>query len=96
MAPVLLTLSDAQTAETKEMMRAGADEETVAGFLIGQLDELPDLVTPYVEAGVDEVIISLPFGSPDDIRSIGKSSGRCPRLRRPKGPAWTSGGPPTQ
>ena len=73
MAPVLVTLSDAQTAETKEMMRAGADEETVAGFLIGQLDELPDLVTPYVEAGVDEVIISLPFGSPDDIRSIGKS-----------------------
>ena len=73
MAPVLLTQSDAQTAETKDMMLAGADEETMAGFLIGQLEEIPDLVSVYVEAGVDEAILSLPFGSPDDIRAIGKS-----------------------
>ena len=73
MAPVLLSQSDEQTAETKEMMRAGADDETVAGFLIGRLEELPDLVTPYLEAGVNEVIVSLPFSSPDDIRAIGKS-----------------------
>jgi F420-dependent oxidoreductase-like protein len=73
MAPVLVSQSDEQTAETKEMMRAGGDEETVAGFLIGQLDELPDLVKPYVEAGVNEVIVSLPFASPEDIRAIGKS-----------------------
>ncbi len=73
MAPVLLTLSDAQTTETKEMMLAGSDEETLAGFLIGQLEELPDVVAPYIEAGVDEVIVSLPFGSPDDIRALGKS-----------------------
>ena len=40
MAPVLVTQSAEQTAETKEMMLAGADEETMAGFLIGQLDEI--------------------------------------------------------
>ena len=71
MAPVLLTESAEQTEATRDMVRSSADEETVAGFLIGQPDELPDLVAPYVEAGVDEVIVSLPYGSPDDIRRVG-------------------------
>ena len=47
MAPVLLTESAEQTEATRDMVRSSADEETVAGFLIGQADELPDLVAPY-------------------------------------------------
>jgi len=53
------------------MIRGEADEETLAGFLIGQPEELTDLVAPYVEAGVDEIIVSLPFGSPADISKVG-------------------------
>ena len=71
MAPFLLTESPEQTDATREMVRAGADEETAAGFLVGRADDLPDLVAPYLEAGVDEVILSLPYASTDDIRRIG-------------------------
>ena len=73
MAIALVTENDEQTEATKEMIRSAADEATVAGSLIGSVEEMADLVVPYVEAGVDEMILSLAFGSAEDVSSVGKA-----------------------
>ena len=72
MAPVLLTTSEANTAETKEMLQAAAGAEETAGFVVGQPGEIPDLVAPFVEAGVDEVIFSWAFGTPEQAHEVGQ------------------------
>ncbi len=73
MAITILSESDEQTASLKEMVRSAGGEETAAAALIGRVEELPDMVAPYVEAGVDEMILSLAFGSADDVRSVGET-----------------------
>ncbi len=73
MAPVILTTSDANTAETRQMIEAGGGGDESAGFLIGQAGEIPDLVAPFVEAGVDEVIFSWAFGTPKQAHDVGRA-----------------------
>ncbi len=71
MAPVLLTTSPENTEETRDMLESAATPEEAAGFLVGQVEEIPDLVAPFAEAGVDEVIFTLAFGTPEEIRALG-------------------------
>jgi hypothetical protein len=55
------------------MLTASASAEEVAGFTVGQPDEIPDLVAGHVEAGADEVIFSFAFADPDAIAAVGKA-----------------------
>ena len=71
MTPVIFTTDDANTAEVRSMIEAGGGGEESAGFTIGQLAEVPELIAPHIEAGVDEVIFSFAFGTPDQARELG-------------------------
>jgi F420-dependent oxidoreductase-like protein len=73
MTPLILTTSEENTAEVRSMLTASASAEEVAGFTVGQPDEIPDLVAGHVEAGADEVIFSFAFGDPDGIATVGKA-----------------------
>jgi F420-dependent oxidoreductase-like protein len=73
MTPLILTTSEENTAEVRSMLTASASAEEVAGFTVGQPDEIPDLVAGHVEAGADEVIFSFAFADPDAIAAVGKA-----------------------
>lgn len=73
MTPVILTTDDAHTAETRRMIEAGGGGDESAGFTIGQMEQIPELIAPQVEAGVDEVIFSFAFGTPDDATALGEA-----------------------
>lgn len=73
MAPLVLTTSDENTTETRTMIQAAASAEETAGFVIGQVHEVPDQIAPLIEAGVDEVIFSFAFGSADQARELGQT-----------------------
>lgn len=72
MTPLILTDSDEHTAKMKDMLQSGGGDET-AGFTIGQVEEIPELVTPFVEAGVEEVIFSFAFSTPDQVSAVGEA-----------------------
>jgi F420-dependent oxidoreductase-like protein len=78
MTPVILTTSEKNTAEVRDMVAANAAEGEAAGFTIGQPQEIPDLVAGHIEAGADEVILSLPFADDDAIGAVGQAFGRPP------------------
>ncbi len=71
MTPLILTTSDENTAEVRSMLAASAPAEEVAGFTVGQPDEIPGLVAGHIAAGVDEVIFSFAFADPDGIAAVG-------------------------
>jgi F420-dependent oxidoreductase-like protein len=75
MTPLILTTSEQNTTETREMLAAAASPEETAGFTIGQPYELPDLVAGHIEAGADEVIFSAPFANAEAIAAIAESLG---------------------
>ncbi|MBI2708712.1 MAG: LLM class F420-dependent oxidoreductase [Actinobacteria bacterium] len=77
MTPLLLTTSEEHTRSMRELLRSADDPAAAeaAGFTIGQPEELAELVAPFAEAGVDEVIFSFAFGTPEDIRSVGAAVG---------------------
>jgi F420-dependent oxidoreductase-like protein len=72
MTPVILTTSDKNTSEIREMLAAG---DEAAGFTVGQPQEIPDLVAGHIEAGADEVIFSLPFADRAGIAALGRAFG---------------------
>jgi F420-dependent oxidoreductase-like protein len=76
MGPLILTSSDQNTAETREMLAASGSEEEMAGFIVGQPHEIPDLVTGHLEAGADEIIFSVPFADAAGIAAVGQAFGR--------------------
>jgi F420-dependent oxidoreductase-like protein len=75
MSPLILTTSEQNTAETRQMLAGAATATETAGFTVGQLHEIPALVAGHIEAGADEVIFSVPFASADDIGAVGETLG---------------------
>ncbi len=75
MTPLILTVSEENTVEVREMLAAAGDPEEIAGFTVGQPHEVPDLLAGHVAAGVDEVIFSFAFADPSAIASVGQALG---------------------
>ena len=75
MAPLILTTSDQNTAEVRQMVEAGSPPEEAAAFLIGQPHEIPDQVAGHLRAGADEVIFSFAFADAAGIAAVGESLG---------------------
>jgi alkanesulfonate monooxygenase SsuD/methylene tetrahydromethanopterin reductase-like flavin-dependent oxidoreductase (luciferase family) len=75
MGPLILTTSDENTAEVREMLAAGGSPDEIAGFLIGQPHDVPGLVAPYIAAGADEIIFSFAFGTAEAITEVGANLG---------------------
>jgi F420-dependent oxidoreductase-like protein len=73
MAPLILTTSEENTAEVRDMLSASAPAEEVAGFIVGQPDEVPGLVAGHIDAGADEVIFSFAFGDRAAITALGQA-----------------------
>jgi F420-dependent oxidoreductase-like protein len=76
MTPVILTTSEENTSEMRGVLEAGGAAEEVAGFTVGQPHEIPDLVAGHIEAGADEIILSLPFADAAGIAAIGRAFDR--------------------
>lgn len=75
MGPLILTTSEQNTADTLAMLGAGGSPEETAGFIVGQLHDVPDMIAPVIEAGADEVILSNVFGTPESIAEVGAALG---------------------
>jgi F420-dependent oxidoreductase-like protein len=75
MTPLILTTSEQNTAETRQMLADAVSATETAGFTVGQVHEIPDLVAGHIKAGADEVIFSVPFASADDIGAVGAALG---------------------
>ena len=75
MTPLILTTSDQNTAEVRQMLAAAASADEIAGFTVGQPHESPDLVAGHIDAGADEVIFSFAFADTDGIAAVAKAFG---------------------
>jgi F420-dependent oxidoreductase-like protein len=75
MTPLILTTSDQNTAEVREMLAAAASPEETAGFTVGQPQEIPGLIARHIDAGADEVIFSFAFADSAGIAAVGKELG---------------------
>jgi F420-dependent oxidoreductase-like protein len=73
MTPLILTTSDQNTVEVRDMLASSDSPDEVAGFTVGQPHEIPDLVAGHIEAGADEVIFSAPFADATGIAAIGQA-----------------------
>ena len=73
MAPLILTTSAENTTEVRDMLSASAPAEEVAGFIVGQPDEVPGLLAGHLDAGADEVIFSFAFGDRAGIAALGQA-----------------------
>jgi len=84
MTPLILTTSEQNTAEVRDMLSASASPDEVAGFTVGQPQEIPNLVTGHIEAGASEVIFSAPFVDQEAIQALGQAFGRSRPRRDPQ------------
>ncbi|HYA67979.1 MAG TPA: LLM class F420-dependent oxidoreductase [Acidimicrobiales bacterium] len=84
MTPLILTTSEQNTAEVRDMLSASESPDEVAGFTVGQPQEIPNLVAGHIEAGASEVIFSVPFVDQEAIRALGQAFGRSRPLRDPQ------------
>jgi F420-dependent oxidoreductase-like protein len=75
MTPLILTTSDQNTAEMREILAAAGSAQEIAGFTVGQPREIPDLVAAHIDAGADEVIFSLAFADKAGIAAVGAACG---------------------
>jgi F420-dependent oxidoreductase-like protein len=75
MTPLILTTSEQNTAEVRQMLTAAASAEETAGFTVGQPHEIPGLIAGHIEAGADEVIFSFAFADTDGIAAVGRALG---------------------
>jgi F420-dependent oxidoreductase-like protein len=75
MTPLILTTSEESTAETMSLLAAGAPAGEAAAFVVGQPDQVPDLVAGPIAAGADQVIFSLPFADRAGIAAVGRALG---------------------
>jgi F420-dependent oxidoreductase-like protein len=75
MAPLILSTSEANTAEVREMLSAAGSPEEVAGFIVGEPAQIPDLVAGHLAAGADEVIFSFAFADQAGIAAVGEAFG---------------------
>jgi F420-dependent oxidoreductase-like protein len=79
MTPLILTTSDQNTAEVRQMLAAAAAAEEIAGFTVGQPHEIPALVADHIEAGADEVIFSFAFADTAGIAAVADAFGLGPQ-----------------
>jgi alkanesulfonate monooxygenase SsuD/methylene tetrahydromethanopterin reductase-like flavin-dependent oxidoreductase (luciferase family) len=75
MTPLILTTSDQNTAEVRQMLAAAASAEEIAGLTVGQPHEIPGLIADHIEAGADEVIFSFAFADTTGIAAVGEAFG---------------------
>jgi F420-dependent oxidoreductase-like protein len=75
MSPLILTTSEENTAEIRDLLAANGSAEEVAGFTVGQPQEIPDLVAGHIAAGADEVIFSFAFADTTGISAVGEAFG---------------------
>jgi F420-dependent oxidoreductase-like protein len=75
MTPLILTTSDANTAEMRDILAASGSAEEIAGFTVGQPHEIPELVAHHIAAGADEIIFSFAFADTAGITAVGKAFG---------------------
>jgi alkanesulfonate monooxygenase SsuD/methylene tetrahydromethanopterin reductase-like flavin-dependent oxidoreductase (luciferase family) len=75
MTPLILTTSDQNTAEMRQILEAGGRAEETAGFTVGQPHEIPDLIAGHIEAGAEEVIFSVAFADAAGIAAVAKALG---------------------
>jgi F420-dependent oxidoreductase-like protein len=75
MSPLILTTSDQNTAEVRQMLAAAAPPAETAGFTVGQPHEIPDMVAGHIEAGADEVIFSFAFADAAGLAAVGEAFG---------------------
>lgn len=68
---LMLTNSSVETGETRAMIEAGAGAETDEKFIIGNDSEATERVAELIEAGVDDVIVNMPFSGPDIVHRAG-------------------------
>ena len=73
MTPLILTTSDQNTAEVRQMLAAAASAEEIAGFTVGQPHEIPGLIAGHIEAGAEEVIFSFAFADTAGIAAVGEA-----------------------
>src|SRR5580658_9509338 len=73
MTPLILTVSEENTAEVREMLTAVGSAEEIAGFTVGQPHEIPDLVAGHIAAGADVVIFSFAFADTAGITALGEA-----------------------
>jgi F420-dependent oxidoreductase-like protein len=69
---LFLTNSPEETAGTKEFIVSAAGAEALAGFNIGEEDEIVAQVEELAAVGLDTLIFNLPFGDADTIARVGK------------------------
>jgi F420-dependent oxidoreductase-like protein len=75
MTPLILTTSEQNTAEMRQMLAAAGSADEIAGFTVGQPHEIPGLVAGHIEAGADEVIFSFAFADAAGIAAVGEVLG---------------------
>src|SRR5260370_22850057 len=71
MTPLILTTSEQNTAEMREMLAAAGSAEEIAGFTVGQGHEIPGLIARHTELRADEVIFSLAFADTPRLTPLG-------------------------
>jgi F420-dependent oxidoreductase-like protein len=67
MAAVFRTTSADETRQTREFIAAQAGEDFARSFDVGTDDEILSRMARLAEAGVDEFITMLPFGTPEQV-----------------------------
>jgi F420-dependent oxidoreductase-like protein len=72
MATLVLTNSDAETAQMRDFLVSAAGEEAASAFNFGQEQEVVDQVAALAEAGVDEFIFNMPLSSVEDMVRAGE------------------------
>ncbi|MBM3674126.1 MAG: LLM class F420-dependent oxidoreductase [Actinobacteria bacterium] len=68
---LMLTSSPIETEEMRAIIGAGAGADLDERFVIGNDSEAAERIGEILEAGVDEVIVNMPFASADAIRRAG-------------------------
>jgi F420-dependent oxidoreductase-like protein len=73
MTPLILTTSEQNTAEMRQILAAAARAEETAGFTVGQPHEIPGLVAGHIDAGASEVIFSFAFADTAGIAAVAEA-----------------------
>ena len=75
MTPLILTTSAQNTAEVRDLLAASASPEERAAFIVGEPEEVPELVAGHIDAGAREVIFSFAFADEAGIAAVGRALG---------------------
>jgi F420-dependent oxidoreductase-like protein len=82
MAALFRTTSAEETRQTRELVAAQAGEDYVKGMDIGTDDEILTRMAGLVDAGVDELILMLPFATPEQIAATAPFVAEIHQLHR--------------